>query len=233
MGSHGRLIYDRFDRERPGLTSPPTVTAGSCYSRVVFNVPTQIGYSVLAGLIFGESAGLPIPGETALIAAGLMSGIGQLNITLVIAVATGAAILGDNLGFWLGRRGGRRALLAERGPFRRHRQQLLERGEVFFARYGVTAVFVSRWIAGIRPVAAVVAGATGMPAGRFFIANGLGAIAWAATTALLVFWLGTLGAVIALVSGLVLAGAVAAGAALVSWRARRHDVAATQMRVSA
>ena len=55
---------------------------------MVFNVPTQIGYSVLAGLIFGESAGLPIPGETALIAAGLMSRIGQLNITRVITAAT-------------------------------------------------------------------------------------------------------------------------------------------------
>lgn len=97
---------------------------------MIFTVPTHLGYGVLAGLIAGESAGLPIPGETALISAALLAGSGALSLPVVIAVATIAAIVGDNFGYWTGRRAGRRALLAERGPFRRHRTHLLAKGEV-------------------------------------------------------------------------------------------------------
>lgn len=176
------------------------------------NVPSHLGYGVLAALIAGESAGLPIPGETALISAALLTGPGGLSLPVVIAVAAGAAIVGDNIGYWFGRRAGRRALLAERGPFRRHRRHLLARGEVFFARHGAKAVVLGRFVAGVRVVAAVVAGATGMRPGTFFVANAVGAIGWAASTALLVSLLGPAGALIALVSGWALAGVgVAAG----------------------
>lgn len=68
------------------------------------SIPAHLGYGVLAGLVFGESAGLPIPGETALVGAGLLAASGQLSLPLVIGVTASAAILGDNLGFWFGRR---------------------------------------------------------------------------------------------------------------------------------
>ncbi len=192
---------------------------------VLFTIPAHFGYGVLAALVTGESAGLPIPGETALVAAALLARHGNLSIPIVVAVAAGAAIVGDNLGYWFGRRAGRRALQAERGPFRHHRWRLLGRGEVFFARYGAKAVFIARWVAGVRTVAAVVAGATGMPVGRFMIANALGALAWAASTGTLVFMFGGVGAAIALASGTAFAGAGAVVAAIGAWRSRPHNLA--------
>jgi membrane-associated protein len=186
---------------------------------VLVSVPANLGYMALAALVAGESAGLPIPGETALVSAALLAGSGQLSLPLVIGVAAVAAVVGDNVGYWFGRRAGRRALQARRGPLRRHRQHLLDRGEAFFARHGGKAVVLGRFVAGVRVVTAVVAGASGMPARRFFIANAAGAIGWASLTALLVWWLGPLGAVIALTSGWTLAavGGIAGGV-----RARRR-----------
>lgn len=189
---------------------------------MLVGVPANLGYTVLAALVAGESAGLPIPGETALISASLLAGTGTLSLPLVIGVAALAAIVGDNLGYWLGRRAGRRALTARRGPFRRHRQHLLDRGEVFFARHGGKSVALGRFVAGVRVVTAIVAGASRMPVARFMVANALGAIAWAGTTALLVWWLGPLGAGIALASGWTIAGLGAAVATVRSRRARRR-----------
>lgn len=191
------------------------------------HVPEHLGYAALAGLILGESAGLPIPGETALIGASLLAAAGHLNLALAIVIAAGSAILGDNLGFWFGRRGGRRALSVERGPFQRHRAHLLRRGEAFFARHGDRAVFLARWVAGVRVVAAVVAGASGMRVRRFVAANALGAVTWATSTALLVFLLGSAGAVIAFVSGWTLAGV---GIAVGAWQARRRAGAPSSRR---
>ncbi|MFN8124116.1 MAG: DedA family protein [Thermoleophilia bacterium] len=160
-------------------------------------VPANLGYGALAALVAGESAGLPIPGETALAAASLLAGAGHLSLPVVIGVAAGAAIAGDNLGFWIGRRGGRRVLLAERGPFQRHRRAALSRGAVFFERHGGKAVLLGRFVSGVRVVAALVAGASGMAPRRFLIANAAGAVLWASLTGLLVWGLGPLGAVVA------------------------------------
>ena len=192
---------------------------------MIISVPAHLGYGLLAGLIVGESAGLPIPGETALISAALLAGSGGLSLPVVIAVATVAAIIGDNFGYWMGRRAGRRALLAERGPFRRHRRHLLAKGEVFFAQHGAKAVTLGRFVAGIRVVAAVVAGATGMRARTFFVANAIGAVLWATSTAMLVSLLGPAGAVVALISGWALAGVTALIATVSTWRTRRHQQA--------
>lgn len=167
---------------------------------------TNIGYPALMALVFGESAGLPIPGETALIGASLLARHGTMNLGLVILLTTVASTLGDNLGYWIGRRGGRKALLAQRGPFRHHRQKALYKGEIFFAKYGLRAVFLGRWVPGVRVAAALVAGATKMPAGGFMVANALGAAAWAASTALLVYWLGVIGGTIMVANGAMIAG---------------------------
>jgi membrane-associated protein len=189
---------------------------------MLVSIPANLGYVALAALVAGESAGLPIPGETALISASLLVGAGGLSLPLVIGVAAIAAIVGDNFGYWFGRRAGRRALTAHRGPFRRHRQHLLDRGEAFFARHGGKAVVLGRFVVGVRIVTAVVAGASRMPIGRFMVANAIGAITWAVMTTSLVVWLGPLGAGIALASGWTLAALGGIAAALRSRRARQR-----------
>lgn len=174
------------------------------------SVPSQIGYGALFGLVLGESAGIPLPGETALIAGGLLARSGQLSLPVVIAVAATAAMLGDNIGYWLGRRGGRAALLAPRGPLREHRRRVAVRGERFFERHGPKAVFLGRWISGVRVVAAVVAGASAMPWRTFLLYNALGAVAWAASVAGVAALLGPVAAAALYGAGLAAAGAGAA-----------------------
>lgn len=89
---------------------------------MVIPIPAHLGYGVLFGFVFAESAGLPLPGETALVAAGLLSGTGKLALPGVIVAGTLAAVLGDNLGYWLGRRSGRAFLLRD-GRFARQRRK--------------------------------------------------------------------------------------------------------------
>jgi membrane protein DedA with SNARE-associated domain len=121
-----------------------------------------------------------VPGETALIVAGALAARGRLELPLVIAVAATAAIVGDNVGYALGRRG-LRPLLDRPGRGSGRRQQLVARGETFFLRYGGPTVFVGRWLPGLRVFAAWVAGAERMPWQRFLVWNALGGICWAIT----------------------------------------------------
>src|SRR5919206_1686259 len=116
---------------------------------LLFHVPANLGYVALAGLVGFETMGVPLPGETALIAAGVLASEGHLSIELVILVAAGAAIVGDNVGFWIGRRGGRK-LLELPGPLEHHRRRLIERGERIFERHGGKTVFFGRWFSGLR-----------------------------------------------------------------------------------
>ena len=148
----------------------------------MLGVPTQIGYPALFALVFAESTGVPVPGETALLAAGVLAGAGHLALTLVVAVATLAAVTGDTLGYWLGRRGGR-AVLLHRGPLADARALALERAEQFFDRHGPKAVFLGRFVPGVRVAAAVLAGAAAMPWPRFALYNLAGAFVWASIVA--------------------------------------------------
>ena len=83
------------------------------YRSMLFSVPVSLGYPALAGLVLGDSAGLPLPGETALITAGGLAAAGHLALGLVVIIAVLAAVAGDTLGFWIGRRRGREVLLRE------------------------------------------------------------------------------------------------------------------------
>jgi membrane protein DedA with SNARE-associated domain len=143
-------------------------------------VPANVGYPLLFVLVGAESAGALVPGETSLILAGALAGRGQLSLPLVIAVAAAAAIVGDNIGYLIGRRGLRR-LLDRPGRGAARRQRLVARGEAFFRRYGAAAVFFGRWLPGLRVVASWLAGADHMPWRRFLLWNALGGIGWAAT----------------------------------------------------
>jgi membrane protein DedA with SNARE-associated domain len=184
-------------------------------------VPSQIGYTALGALILGESAGLPLPGETALITAGGLVAAGHLSLPLVILVAGLAAIVGDTIGYWLGRRGGR-ALLVRDGLGATHRRHAVRRADWFFARYGMATVFFGRWIPGVRIVAAVMAGAARMPWPRFAAANAAGAFAWAATVATLAVLVGPTGSVLLAAGGLGL-GAITF---TVAWWSHRRSLRA-------
>jgi membrane-associated protein len=153
------------------------------------SVARDVGYPVLFVLIAIETMGIPVPGETALLTAGIVAARGHLDITVVIAVAAAAAITGDNVGFAIGRRYGRRLLLAP-GPLERHRRRVLEIGEPFFQRHGPKAVFLGRWVAGLRITSAWLAGANRMSWPTFLFWNALGGIAWAASIGLLAYFLG-------------------------------------------
>jgi membrane-associated protein len=155
----------------------------------LIQIPSRLGYLVLAGLVGAESIGVPVPGETALITAAILAHNGRLQIELVILVAAAAAIVGDNIGYLIGRKGGR-ALLLRHGPLEERRKRFLERGEPFFARHGPKAVFLGRWIAGLRIAAAWLAGINRMHWPVFLFWNALGGIAWATSVGLLAYFAG-------------------------------------------
>jgi len=192
---------------------------------MLLSVPAQIGYAALAGFVVAESAGVPVPGETALLAAALLAATGQLSLPIVIAVATAAAIVGDNVGYILGRRGGR-ALLLRDGRFAHHRRAAVQAGDRFYARHGAKTVFFGRWVSGVRIVAAMMAGTTAMPGRRFVAYNALGALTWAATLATIAFLTGPLGAAIVYGCGVAAAGGGTLLASARAWKRRRHERAA-------
>lgn len=172
---------------------------------MLVGVPAGLGYAAVFLLVGGESAGLPVPGETSLIAGAVLAARGHLSLPLVIAAAAGAAIVGDNLGYLIGGRGVRWLLL--RGGRRRSaRARLLERGEAVFARYGAGAVFFGRWLPLLRVTAAWMAGAGRMEWRRFALWNALGGLAWATSVGLLAFLLGTVASHAVLAIGLAMTG---------------------------
>jgi membrane protein DedA with SNARE-associated domain len=137
------------------------------------------GLPLLFTAVAVESIGIPVPGETALISFGVLSSRGHYPIAVVIAVAAAAAIIGDNLGFWLiGRRGGR-ALIARYTWVERRTEHVLPRAEALIARYGGRAVFFGRFVSVLRETIAWVAGLAGMSWPRFLFWNALGGIVWA------------------------------------------------------
>lgn len=190
---------------------------------IPLHISAAVGYAVLAAFVGAESAGFPVPGETSLIAAAVLASQGHLSIPLVIAVAAAAAIVGDNVGYLIGRRGGR-WLLTRPGWAERRRQRVLARGEAFFERHGGKAVFLGRWLPWLRFTAAWLAGAGRMPWPRFLLWNGLGGIAWATSIGLAAYFLGQAAAAVIGIAGivlLVLVAAVALGAFLAHRHARR------------
>jgi membrane-associated protein len=173
----------------------------------LIGVAESIGYPLLFLLIAIETMGIPVPGETALITAGVVASRGKLQIEIVVALAAAAAILGDNVGFALGRKVGRRVLNAP-GPLYRHRIRVLRVGEPFFDRHGPKAVFLGRWVTGLRITAAWLAGANRMRWPVFLFWNALGGIAWASSVGLLAYFLGHTAEQYLKASGLIALGAV-------------------------
>jgi membrane protein DedA with SNARE-associated domain len=140
----------------------------------------RYGYFVVFFGVLLENAGIPVPGETILLAGAALARFGHLSLVWVVTTAIAGAVLGDNIGFVIGRRGGRR-LLERHGRLLGLTKQRLDQFDAFFARHGAKTVFIARFVTGLRVVGAVLAGASTLPWGRFLIFNAAGAVAWATT----------------------------------------------------
>jgi membrane protein DedA with SNARE-associated domain/membrane-associated phospholipid phosphatase len=145
------------------------------------------GYWVVALGVMGESMGLPLPGETLLLLGAASAGAGYLEVWGVILAAAGGAIVGDTLGYELGRWGGR-PFLERYGHVLHLKPHHLARAGAFGARYGAKAVFLGRFIAILRTYSAFLAGVSRLPYPRFLLFNATGGIAWALTFG----WLGAI-----------------------------------------
>src|SRR2546425_10345347 len=143
------------------------------------------GYWAVALVVMGESLGLPVPGETLLLLGAASAGAGYLEVWGVIGAAAGGAIVGDSLGYALGRWGGR-PLLERYGRVLHLQPRHLARAEAFFTRYGAKTVFVGRFIAILRTYSALLAGLARLPYPRFLLWNAAGGCLWALTFG----WLG-------------------------------------------
>ena len=155
----------------------------------IINITSGLGYG-LPAIIGLESMGVPSPGETALVLAAVLASEGKLQIWLVILIGVTSAIVGDNLGYYLGRRLGRDVLEAK-GPFQEYRLDLIATGDRFFAKHGPKAVFFARWIALVRFAAAWLAGINHMRFRDFFFWNALGGITWGITYGLVGYYAGS------------------------------------------
>ena len=179
------------------------------------------GYGLVLAVVALESAGLPLPGETVLVTASVYAGTTQnMAIAGVIAAAAGGAILGDNIGFWVGR---------EAGPPILHRFGYLvgldarrqKLGQYLFLRYGGAIVFFGRFIAFLRAFAALLAGVNRLDPLRFFAFNAAGGIVWATLFGLGGYALGASLHRIAGPFGLAML-ALALVALVLGWRFFRH-----------
>jgi membrane protein DedA with SNARE-associated domain len=135
------------------------------------------GYLAVAFFVTVEDFGIPVPGETILIAAALFAGAGHLNVVVVGIVGFLAAIVGDNIGFAIGHFGGR-ALALRWGKYVFLTPERLNKAEAFFERHGGKIIVVARFIEGLRQANGIVAGITGMHWRKFVLFNAIGAALW-------------------------------------------------------
>lgn len=146
----------------------------------VHHLLSQYGYAAVFVLVGAESLGIPLPGETILIAAGIYAGTThRLSIWVIFAVAAAAAILGDNIGFWIGDKGGYR-LLHRYGHYIRADETKIKIGRLIFDRHGGKVVFFGRFVSVLRTYAAFLSGTLKMRWRRFLPYNAAGGIVWAA-----------------------------------------------------
>ena len=140
----------------------------------------HLGYWAVLLFVVLEDFGIPVPGETVLIAASVYAGAGRLNVVVVGLIGFAAAVTGDNIGFAIGHYGGR-ALVLRWGRYVRLTEERLDKAEVFFNHHGAWIITVARFIEGLRQANGIIAGTTGMRWLRFLVFNALGAALWVGT----------------------------------------------------
>jgi membrane protein DedA with SNARE-associated domain len=148
-------------------------------SRELDHLLAGYGYPIVFLLVGAESIGIPVPGETTLALAAIYAGVtGKLSITVVIVLAATGAILGDNIGYGIGRAGGY-PFLRRYGRYVRITEQRLMIGRYLFARYGGKVVFLGRFVPILRTYVAFLAGTSQMRWPRFLFFNAAGGVVWA------------------------------------------------------
>ena len=153
---------------------------------------TAIGYPGVFGVIFAESGlffGFFLPGASLLFTAGLLASQGFFNPWILIPGVTIAAILGDNAGYWFGRKVGYKLFLREDSRWFHHDH--LQRAEEFYEKYGSRTIFFARFVPFIRTFAPIVAGIAHMNYRTFVLYNILGALTWATGVTSLAYFLGS------------------------------------------
>ncbi|MGV4988423.1 DedA family protein [Streptomyces sp. NRAIS4] len=148
------------------------------------------GYWAVGAVVLVEDFGVPAPGETILLAAGVYAGAGRLNVVAVAAIAFAAAVIGDNIGYLIGRTGGR-ACVHRWGRYVFLTPKRFEAAEAFFGRHGGKIVTVARFIEGLRQANGIIAGTTGMHWRRFLAFNVLGAALWVGLWTALAYQVGS------------------------------------------
>jgi membrane protein DedA with SNARE-associated domain len=148
------------------------------------------GYWVVFLGVMLENAGLPVPGETVLLAAGFFAAEGHFRLGLLITIAAAGATLGDNIGYAVGRKVGR-AALERYGRYVHLTPRHFKRLEWFFGRYGTKTVFIARFVTGLRVFTALFAGAAHMRWQSFAFYNVAGALVWSLAVALAGFFFGS------------------------------------------
>jgi membrane protein DedA with SNARE-associated domain len=139
--------------------------------------------------VFLENLGIPVPGETVLLAAGFFCKQGSLRLAIVIPCAIVAAILGDNFGYLIGRKGGR-SFIEKRGKYIGLTKKRLKKVDGYFHEHAARTIFLARFVSGLRVVAAIGAGVSRVPWPKFALVNAAGAIVWGTAIALLGFVFG-------------------------------------------
>ncbi len=228
---------------RPALASPLALDgvaangagvtlAGVLLLGALVAIPRNLGYLAVFLFVGVEAAGIPLPGETALIAGGVTASQGRLSIELVILAAAAGAIVGDNFGYLIGRRVGRR-LLTRPGRSLERREAALKRGEELFERHGAKAVFFGRWIALLRIWTSWLAGMTHMRWPSFLVFNALGGITWSVTFGLTAYLAGSAAATLIGTIGLAAAGVAIVAVLIVGLVLyRRHHAAGKRARAA-
>src|SRR5215218_10064228 len=156
----------------------------------ILSLISHYGYLVVFFGVMLESTGVPLPGETILLAAGVLVQRGHLDLGDAIAFGILGAVLGDQIGYWVGREGGRPFVLRW-GRYLFITPERLGRAEAFFARHGGKAVFLARFFSGLRVFGALVAGISRMRWATFFLYNALGGAVWATAVVLIGYFLGS------------------------------------------
>src|SRR5215212_2830935 len=156
----------------------------------VLSLISHYGYLVILFGVMLESTGVPLPGETILLASGVLVQRGHLDLGYVIVFGIAGAVVGDQMGYWVGRKGGRPFVLRW-GRYLFITPERLGRAEAFFERHGGKAVFLARFFSGLRVFGALVAGISRMRWATFLIYNALGGAVWATAVVLLGYFLGS------------------------------------------
>lgn len=190
----------------------------------LLGVPGWVVLLVVGVIVFAEDAlfvGFVLPGETVAVLGGVAARLGHAPLSGVLAVTVAAAIIGDSVGYEVGRHVGTRLL--RMGPLR-DRQEGIQRAQAFLARRGGSAVLLGRWVALFRALMPAMAGASRMPYGKFLAYNAAGGIAWGVAVVLLGYAAGASYSTIEhrFGTGVAIVLAAVVVIALVVWRVRRH-----------